>query len=69
MQDTMPKKRPYSESFWSGCGKMRETVVTYLQYLTHDGGPYHIETKDVQIKSMDWFLYHKDVRHERVNCI
>ena len=38
--------------------------------LFHDGGPYHIETWhqsiDLQIKSMDWILYDRDLRHERV---
>ena len=32
--------------------------------LIHDGNPYHIETS-----LMDWFLYDKDLRHERVNEI
>ena len=29
--------------------------------LFHDGVPYHIETS-----SMDWFLYDKDLCHERL---
>ena len=32
--------------------------------------PYHIETSpliDMQSKPMDWFLYDRDLRHERVN--
>ena len=37
-------------------------------FLTlHDGGRYHIETSDLQSKSMDWFLYDNGVRHERIN--
>ena len=53
MQDTMPKKRPYSEAFWSGCGKMRENIVTYLQCLTH-ADPYHIETSTRISRSNQW---------------
>ena len=45
-------------------------------YLFYDGGPYHIETSplicrnhsiDLLCKPMDWFLYDRDLRHERVN--
>ena len=34
----------------------------------HDGGPYHIETSPLisEGKSVDWFLYDRDLRHERV---
>ena len=38
--------------------------------LPYDGSPYHIENQsiDLQSKSMDWFLYDRDLRHERVNA-
>ena len=37
----------------------------------HDGGPHHIETRSFILlcKSMDWFLYDKGLRQERVNNI
>ena len=34
--------------------------VEILTSLFHDGGTYHLVCK-----SMDWFLYDRDVRHER----
>ena len=38
--------------------------------LFHDGGPYHMETSpDLQSKSMDWFLYDRDLRRERANAL
>ena len=45
-------------------------MITYK--LFHDGSPYYIETNqsiDLQSKSMDWFLYDRDLRHERVNAL
>ena len=36
--------------------------------LFHDAGPYHLET-NLLCKSKDWFLYDRDLRHERVNTI
>ena len=32
--------------------------------LFYDGRPYHMENK-----SIDWFLYHRDLRHERVKIL
>ena len=35
----------------------------------HDESPYYIERNqsiDLQGKSMDWFLYDRDLHHERV---
>ena len=29
--------------------------------------PYREQSRDSQSKSMDWFLYDRDLRHERVN--
>ena len=34
--------------------------------LFHDVGPDHIESSLLIFKSMDWFLYNRDQRHERV---
>ena len=34
--------------------------------LFYDGGPYYTETSLLR-KSMDWFLYNWDLRHERIN--
>ena len=36
----------------------------HMYKLFHDGGPYHIETSP--LKSMGWFLYDRDLCHERV---
>ena len=37
-------------------------------YLFHDGVPsYQNQSTDVLCKSMDWFLYDRELRHERVN--
>ena len=33
----------------------------------NDGGPYLIETS--LLISMDWFLYDRDLRHERVKSL
>ena len=44
----------------------------YNPKLFHDRGPNHIETSpliDLQSKSMDWFLYDSDLRHEKVRSI
>ena len=30
---------------------------------------YRIQSIDLQSKSMDWFLYNGDLRHERVTCL
>ena len=38
--------------------------------IVYDGGPYHVETSlDLLCKSMDWFLYDRDLRHERVKYV
>ena len=37
-----------------------------LRLTLHDGGPYHVEASPLQSKSMDWFLYDKDLLHESV---
>ena len=38
-------------------------------WFFHDGGPYYTETSPlICCKSMDWFLYDRDIRHERVNA-
>ena len=38
-------------------------------WLFHDGGAYYTETSPlICCKSMDWFLYDRDIRHERVNA-
>ena len=37
-----------------------------LRLTLHDGGPYHVEASPLQNKSMDWFLYDKDLLHENV---
>ena len=29
--------------------------------------PYRNQSTDLQSKSVDWFLYYNDLRHERVN--
>ena len=45
------------------------TILANFIKLVDDGGPYHIETSAKQIvqsKSMDWFLYDRDLRHKRV---
>ena len=34
-----------------------------LVQLFHDGGSYHTST------SMDWFLYDRDLRHERMKAV
>ena len=51
-----------------------KVVVIYVKLkLFHDGSPYHIETSpliwsiDLLSKSIDWFLYDRDLRHERVS--
>ena len=38
-------------------------------YLFRDGGSYHKETNLLicNAKSLDWFLYDRDLHHERVN--
>ena len=51
-------------SVWQFCGTRYK--------LFHDGGPYHIETAplicaDLLCKSMDWFLYDRDLRHDGVS--
>ena len=35
-------------------------------YIFHGGGRYHIETSPLRSKSLDWFLYDNDLRHESV---
>ena len=35
-------------------------------YLFHDGGRYHIETSQLIVEQMYWFLYDNGLRHERV---
>ena len=42
---------------------MRNLLKNHLKNHFHDGGPY------LQNKSMDWFLYDRDLRHERVKYI
>ena len=37
-------------------------VLQFCFWLFHDGNPYHI-------KSMEWFLYDRDLRYERVNLV
>ena len=47
-----------------------ECLPTILVFnFFYDGDRYHIETSPLilQSKSMDWFLYDKGLRHERVN--
>ena len=44
----------------------------YNPKLFHDRGPNHIETSpliDLQSKSMDWFLYDRELHHEKVRSI
>ena len=43
-------------------------AIISMQNLFHDGDPYHAETSSLfcRAKSMDWFLYDKDLRHEGV---
>ena len=36
-----------------------------FQELFHDGGLYHAENSS--LKSMDWFLYDRDLHHEIFN--
>ena len=33
----------------------------------HERGPFHMESVHLLCKSMDWLLYDRDLRHERVN--
>ena len=33
----------------------------------YDGGPYHIEASPLICSAMDWFLYDRDLDHEKVN--
>ena len=40
--------------------------IAWKLELFHGGGPYHIETSPLQSKSVDWFLYDRDFRYERV---
>ena len=37
----------------------------FKEQLFHDGSLYHIETSPL-IWSIDWFLYDRNIRHERV---
>ena len=43
--------------------------VVFILFNSVDGGSYHIETGllILQSKSMGWFLYDRDLLHERVN--
>ena len=50
---------------WNSTSNVSFTLVN--RSLVHDGCPYHIETESILCKSMDWFLYDRDLRHERVN--
>ena len=47
-----------------------QIILSYIRsvYLFDDVGPYHIETSTLILlcKSVDWFLYERDLRHERV---
>ena len=43
--------------------------VEFLVKTLSDRGPYHKETRLDQCKSTDLFLYHRVIRHERVNTI
>ena len=45
--------------------------VTFLLPDFHEGGPFHIEISPLfaLCKSMDYFLYDRDIRHERVNYV
>ena len=47
------------------------TIFIYVFLLFYDGGPHHIETillicRANQSKSVEWFLYDKDIVQERV---
>ena len=42
--------------------KVSQIDFSSTHWLFNHGGPYHIESK-----SMDWFLYDKDLLYERVN--
>ena len=46
--------------FWS------KVSVNIIFYLFHDAGPYHIQFINLESKPMDWFLYNRDLHHERV---
>ena len=42
------------------------TVLPIELINSHYGGPYHIETSPLICRAMDWFLYDRDLRPERV---
>ena len=48
--------------------KKRTLTVRFNSF--HDGVPYHVETSIGFLhKSIDWFLYDRDLRNERVSLL
>ena len=47
------------------------SILQYMHYVFHDGGPDHNTNQsiDLQTNSMDWFLYDRDLHHERVKVL